>query len=159
MYTAAYLIPLAVITVWYLVRTWRNYRQYHSSTSAADPHHFSFADLFHSLPLVPHRLYNPLSRTNHDAAGSDATGSFQADLEAGLSSAYFDLNTNIASGDGRAGLDRGEEIKHIMTSEKCGFDEARKIYHQRVMRSNNIDPNTGIPLDPKAVLFLPKGRS
>ncbi|RKP35244.1 hypothetical protein BJ085DRAFT_23524 [Dimargaris cristalligena] len=101
------------------------------------------------MPLIPEHWG---SRTG----ANTRTGSFQADLEAGLTSDNFDISSNVRNGDPRTGLDRGDEIKTIMTTEKCGFDEARKIYHERALKSHNIDPLTGIPLDPKAVFFLPR---
>ena len=80
--------------------------------------------------------------------------SFANDIEGGFSSADFDLTSNIASGDSRAGLDeQGKaEVKRIMRSDKVDFDEARRIYTERRFAKNNIGPD-GRPRDPKFVSF------
>ncbi|KAJ1661060.1 hypothetical protein IWQ61_000098 [Dispira simplex] len=146
MWSVLYLVPLIAITVWYLWRIWANYQHYRR-VEPSPSHSISLRDFLPSLSRVPWR-----SSTN--IIGSDGDG-FQQDIEAGLSSSTFDISQNIRDGDTRPGLDRGAEITTIMKSQGCDFDEARKIYHQRVLRSNNVDPVTGIPLDPKAVFFGP----
>jgi hypothetical protein len=40
-----------------------------------------------------------------------------------------------------------------MAVKKVGFDEARRILAQARMEKNGIDPKTGRPLDPRAVMF------
>lgn len=82
-------------------------------------------------------------------------GSFATDLEDGFSSSTFDLAENILSGDTRAGLDDGDKaaISRIMAIKKVGFDEARRILAGVRMEKNGIDPRTGRPLDPRAVMF------
>ncbi|ORX91518.1 hypothetical protein K493DRAFT_286679 [Basidiobolus meristosporus CBS 931.73] len=80
------------------------------------------------------------------------TGTFLEDLENGLSSETFDILPNIEGGDSRPGLD-SEEIHRIMKKHGCTFDEARVIRQQLKFKNNNIDPATGMPLDPKAVVF------
>ena len=82
-------------------------------------------------------------------------GSFATDLENGFSSANFDLSENIDSGDTRAGLDDNDKaaISRIMATKKVGFDEARRILAGVRMEKNGIDPLTGRPLDPRAVMF------
>ncbi|PVU99984.1 hypothetical protein BB559_000245 [Furculomyces boomerangus] len=77
---------------------------------------------------------------------------FVQDYLDGLSSETFDVGINIGKGDDRVGLD-SDEIKMIMKDEKVSFDSARLIRQQRIMLKNNIDPNTGLPLDPKAFVF------
>ncbi|KAL8791439.1 MAG: hypothetical protein Q9213_000055 [Squamulea squamosa] len=80
--------------------------------------------------------------------------SFSNDIEAGFSSGDFDLNTNVAAGDSRRGLDqRGKrEVQKIMKSRKIDFDEARRLYVEQSFASNNIGPD-GRPRDPKFVSF------
>ncbi|KAK9707777.1 hypothetical protein K7432_009987 [Basidiobolus ranarum] len=80
------------------------------------------------------------------------TGAFLEDLENGLTSENFDILPNIEGGDSRPGLD-SEEIRKIMKKHSCTFDEARVIRQKLKFQSNNIDPVTGMPLDPKAVVF------
>ncbi|KAK9470881.1 uncharacterized protein V1510DRAFT_421746 [Dipodascopsis tothii] len=90
------------------------------------------------------------------SAGTYATasdGSFQHDLESGLSSDTFSLHGNLA-GDARKGLqeDSKLEIQNIMREHHMGFDEARRLYVSRAMERNAIGPD-GRPRDPKAVFF------
>ncbi|KAI8886551.1 hypothetical protein K501DRAFT_243975 [Backusella circina FSU 941] len=80
-------------------------------------------------------------------------GSFESDIEDGLTSSQFDLTSNINEEDSRAGLKDKEEIMRIMKKQKCTFDEARLIRQQKLLKKNNIDPATGLPLDPKFVSF------
>ncbi|KAG2174494.1 hypothetical protein INT44_006757, partial [Umbelopsis vinacea] len=83
-----------------------------------------------------------------------STGSFEDDIEDGLTSSNFDIEEhNIEEGDSRAGLKNKEEILKIMKRQGCSFDEARLIRQQRLLKKNNIDPATGLPLDPKFVSF------
>ncbi|KDN44753.1 hypothetical protein K437DRAFT_129994 [Tilletiaria anomala UBC 951] len=76
--------------------------------------------------------------------------------DAGLHSTLFDIEANINDGDTRSGLDQrgAEEVTAIMHAQGVSFDEARLIRHQNILRQNNIDPHTGMPLDSKAVLSL-----
>ncbi|GFF27004.1 UPF0357 protein AAL017W [Aspergillus udagawae] len=96
------------------------------------------------LPLipVPDHLYTRLP------------SSFTGDLEAGLSSSQFDISSNIADGDTRAGLDNKakREVQKIMKTQNVNFDEARRIYTQRRFATHNIGPD-GRPRDPKFVSF------
>lgn len=80
--------------------------------------------------------------------------SFEDDMEAGLSSANFDLAGNVASGDGRAGLDDAakREVLRIMKRRRLKFDEARRVYMEQRFRENGIGPD-GRPRDPKFVSF------
>ncbi|PGG98547.1 hypothetical protein GX51_06743 [Blastomyces parvus] len=80
--------------------------------------------------------------------------SFTGDMEAGLSSADFDLSDNVAAGDGRAGLDRvgKREVLKIMKRQRVDFNEARRLYMERRFAKNDIGPD-GRPRDPKFVSF------
>jgi len=93
------------------------------------------------LPRVPY-LYTRLPT------------SFRDDIEAGLSSAAFDLSANVEAGDSRQGLDeRGKrEVQAIMKRRGVGFDEARRLYMEDRFRKNDIGPD-GRPRDPKFVSF------
>lgn len=81
-------------------------------------------------------------------------GSFSGDMEAGLSSATFDLSGNVADGDGRAGLDDAAkaDILKIMKKRRMRFDEARMVYTEGRFKANGIGPD-GRPRDPKFVSF------
>lgn len=80
--------------------------------------------------------------------------SFTNDIESGFTSTDFDLSTNVAAGDSRAGLDHQAkvEVQRIMKSKKLGFDEARRMYTEARFAKNNIGPD-GLPRDPKFVSF------
>ncbi|KAL7310495.1 hypothetical protein PS15m_009988 [Mucor circinelloides] len=80
-------------------------------------------------------------------------GSFESDIEDGLTSSQFDLHANLDEEDSRAGLKDKEEIMRIMKKQNVSFDEARLIRQQKLLKKNNIDPVTGLPLDPKFVSF------
>ncbi len=41
-----------------------------------------------------------------------------------------------------------------MREQGVSFDQARLIRHRDILVRNNIDPNTGLPLDSKAVTSL-----
>ncbi|AEO69532.1 55e703dd-ecd4-46a4-8145-48db3e327d6c [Thermothielavioides terrestris] len=86
--------------------------------------------------------------------GPAPPGSFEDDMEAGLSSATFDLTGNVEGGDGRAGLDDAakREILKIMKKRRLKFDEARRVYMEQRFRENGIGPD-GRPRDPKFVSF------
>jgi hypothetical protein len=83
-----------------------------------------------------------------------APGSFEDDIEAGLSSANFDLAGNVEGGDSRSGLDNGakREILRIMKKRRLKFDEARRVYMEQRFRENGIGAD-GRPRDPKFVSF------
>ncbi len=80
--------------------------------------------------------------------------SFSNDIESGFTSSDFDLSTNVAAGDSRAGLDQSakREIQKIMRSRRVGFDEARRMYTEQRFERNGIRPD-GRPRDPKFVSF------
>ncbi|KAH6841084.1 hypothetical protein B0I37DRAFT_419058 [Chaetomium sp. MPI-CAGE-AT-0009] len=83
-----------------------------------------------------------------------APGSFEDDMEAGLSSANFDLAANVEGGDGRAGLDDNakREVLRIMKKRRLKFDEARRVYMEQRFKENGIGAD-GRPRDPKFVSF------
>ncbi|PGH14434.1 hypothetical protein AJ79_03077 [Helicocarpus griseus UAMH5409] len=80
--------------------------------------------------------------------------SFSGDIEAGLSSSDFDLSSNVADNDSRAGLDRvaKREVLKIMKRRRVDFNEARRIYTEQRFAKNDIGPD-GRPRDPKFVSF------
>ncbi len=80
--------------------------------------------------------------------------SFEDDMEAGLSSANFDLAGNVEAGDSRAGLDdtAKREVLRIMKKRRLKFDEARRVYMEQRFRENGIGAD-GRPRDPKFVSF------
>jgi len=96
------------------------------------------------LPLLPDSgyLYSRLPST------------FIGDIEAGFTSADFDLDANVVEGDSRQGLDNKAkyQIKKIMKSQRVNFDEARRLYTEQRFAKNNIGPD-GRPRDPKFVSF------
>ncbi|KAF8318683.1 hypothetical protein DL93DRAFT_2075555 [Clavulina sp. PMI_390] len=109
-------------------------------------------------PYLPERVLNTI-RSSEDRIRSyipyAPLSTFEAQRDAGLSSGNFDLEGNIA-GDSRTGLDGrvAEEIRRIMREQNVTFDQARLIRHREQLVLNGIDPNTGLPLDAKAVTRL-----
>lgn len=93
-------------------------------------------------------------RTRRRMRYASVSSSFADDLEDGLSSANFDIEANIASGDLRLGLLEAAtaEIKRSMASKGLLFDEARLQYLQGQLGLNNIGAD-GVPLDPRTVTF------
>ena len=81
---------------------------------------------------------------------------WNSQASAGLSSTLFDINSNIADGDSRSGLDPtgAQDVQTIMQTQGVSFDQARLIRHKQILVRNNIDPNTGLPLDSKAITSL-----
>lgn len=79
---------------------------------------------------------------------------FTKDAVVGLESENFSLDKNLATHDERPGLDDecASEISSIMANSNCSFDEARLELTRRRMREAGIDPDTGLPLDPKTLL-------
>ena len=111
-----------------------------------------------SVNLLP-VLYLTRNRWNHlvpipDYIYTRLSSSFTNDIESGFTSADFDLSTNVAAGDSRAGLDQQakREVQKIMKNRKVGFDEARRMYTEARFAKNNIGPD-GLPRDPKFVSF------
>jgi len=62
----------------------------------------------------------------------------------------------MEAGDSRTGLDEAgaREVHVIMQQQGISFDEARLVRHKRILQQNGIDPQTGLPLDSKAVTRL-----
>lgn len=104
------------------------------------------------LPLLPELPFLPSS--TRDYLYSHLPSSFADDMEAGLSSANFDLAGNVQSGDARAGLDNAAkaEILRIMKKRRLRFDEARRVYMEQRFSANGIGAD-GRPRDPKFVSF------
>lgn len=102
-----------------------------------------FSRLFNHIPGS--RRYTPLPAFDWSSQAS-----------AGLTSTLFDINANIENSDSRTGLDPSgaQDIQTIMQTQGVGFDQARLIRHQQILVQNNIDPQTGLPLDRKAVTSL-----
>lgn len=100
-------------------------------------------------PILP-----DLAFRSRDYIYSRLPSSFAGDVEAGLSSDTFNLNGNIESGDGRAGLDSEAkaEILRIMKKRRLKFDAARKAYMENKFKANGIGAD-GRPRDPKFVSF------
>ncbi|CAG7851743.1 SubName: Full=Uncharacterized protein {ECO:0000313/EMBL:CCA71657.1} [Serendipita indica DSM 11827] len=80
---------------------------------------------------------------------------FQEQAEQGYSTSAFDLAGNV-SDDARVGLDEEQlqEIREIMRRKRVNFDEARLIRQKMEMRRHGIDPDTGLPIDSKAITRL-----
>ncbi|RSH86411.1 uncharacterized protein EHS24_004661 [Apiotrichum porosum] len=85
------------------------------------------------------------------------TYTFADQAAAGMSSSNFDLEANLGEGssENRMGLDDAgvEEVRRIMAVERCTFDQARLIRHNRILAKNGIAPD-GTPLDRKAITRL-----
>ncbi|KAH3685628.1 hypothetical protein WICPIJ_003375 [Wickerhamomyces pijperi] len=78
---------------------------------------------------------------------------FQNDIESGLSSSTFNLQSNN-NDDNRKGLDEQSKSKilEIMNDKGITFDAARLEYFKGRLLENNIGPD-GTPLDPRAFTF------
>ncbi|KAI7862842.1 hypothetical protein BDF14DRAFT_1745838 [Spinellus fusiger] len=63
-------------------------------------------------------------------------GSFENDIEDGLTSSQFNLQVNLEEDDHRSGLKDKEEILKIMKKSNVSFDEARLIRQQRLLMKN-----------------------
>jgi len=105
------------------------------------------------LPLVPELPELP-AFPGRDYLYSRLPSTFAGDMEAGLTSANFDLAANVESGDGRAGLDDAAkaEVLKIMKRRRLKFDDARRVYMENRFKQNGIGPD-GRPRDPKFVSF------
>ncbi|KDQ11848.1 hypothetical protein BOTBODRAFT_34939 [Botryobasidium botryosum FD-172 SS1] len=106
--------------------------------------------------ILPHLPVAISSRLPASLSTYTPLSTFEDQRSAGLSSSTFDIEQNMVDGDSRSGLDdrAAEEIRRIMLTERVGFDQARLIRHQRILAQNGIDPQTGMPLDAKAVTRL-----
>ncbi|KAI9297461.1 hypothetical protein K502DRAFT_323273 [Neoconidiobolus thromboides FSU 785] len=80
---------------------------------------------------------------------------YEEDIAKGLNSANFNLKDNIKNNDDERGLD-SELVEDIMEEDACDFDEARLLLFYKKCCENNIDPISGLPLDPKAGFFPKK---
>ncbi|SJX64594.1 uncharacterized protein SRS1_15411 [Sporisorium reilianum f. sp. reilianum] len=101
------------------------------------------------------RLYNRFTARSSQYAPIPGS-SWGANLSNGLSSSLFDITANIDANDPRSGLDPSgaQDVQTIMANQGVTFDQARLIRHKQILVQNNIDPNTGLPLDSKAVTSL-----
>lgn len=106
------------------------------------------------LALIPELPFLPDSTREYLYSRLPLASSFAADMEAGLSSATFDLAGNVEGGDGRSGLDQAAkaEILKIMKKRRLRFDDARRAYMEQRFSANGIGPD-GRPRDPKFVSF------
>jgi len=106
------------------------------------------------LPLLPPLDPPDVWFPGRDYLYARLPGSFAADMEAGLSSATFDLGDNVEAGDSRAGLDAAakRDILRIMKRRRLQFDEARRVYMEQRFQRNGIGAD-GLPRDPKLVTF------
>ncbi|CAI5760378.1 unnamed protein product [Candida verbasci] len=79
---------------------------------------------------------------------------FYEDLNDGLSSINFDLESNIENEDIRDGLnmENKNKIKKIMKDKGLNFDDARLELIRNELHENEIDED-GVPKDPKLVTF------
>lgn len=97
------------------------------------------------LPIIAPYLPSALvARLSHYTPLS--TFSFSDQVAAGMSSSSFDVesaNLGEGSSEARLGLDEAgvEEVRRIMAVERCGFDQARLIRHNRHLAKNGIAPD------------------
>jgi hypothetical protein len=73
-------------------------------------------------------------------------------IDAGLNSPSFSLDGNLRAGDRRR-VSIDPRLAEAMQQDGVGFDEARFRLVQRQMQDAGIDPQSGLPLDPKAVVM------
>jgi len=106
------------------------------------------------LPPFQDRLHNLRFPGSGYLYSRLAPGSFDDDMEAGLSSSNFDLTGNVEGGDSRSGLDDAakREVLRIMKKRRLKFDEARRVYMEQRFKENGIGAD-GRPRDPKFVSF------
>ena len=94
------------------------------------------------------------------AGGSESAGqqremmSIEAAVDQGLSTDSFDLAPNVAANDRRKVDPAVFEMQRIMARDSVDFDTARVLYNKQKMREAGICPETGLPLDPKALTSL-----
>ncbi|KAG8756471.1 hypothetical protein FRC14_003045 [Serendipita sp. 396] len=107
------------------------------------------------LALLPAELAMRLPSSWFASDYTLLPSTFQEQAEQGYSTSAFDLEGNI-SDDARVGLDSQQldELREIMRRKRVNFDEARLIRQRMEMRRNGIDPDTGLPIDAKAVTRL-----
>lgn len=139
------------------------YEYYYSSAKKIKSHHVVILLIIVGLVLLfhfrhkiaaAHDRYRTRTRLRYSRLSGRESNGFEDDLEEGLSSNNFDIQSNIASNDTRKGLleEAKQEIRVIMNDQGLSFDEARLSYLQQKLDKNGIDKN-GMPLDPKTVTF------
>ncbi|KAF9374400.1 hypothetical protein CPB97_012121 [Podila verticillata] len=107
---------------------------------------------WHRLHQLLHQVTTTTTRVSRFGQEKQAN-TFARNIEEGLSSANFDLQLNVINQDQRQGLENTDEIRQLMSDHGYDFDQARLFRQQRMMAAHGIDPETGCPLDPKAVYF------
>ncbi|KIW57448.1 hypothetical protein PV05_05999 [Exophiala xenobiotica] len=102
------------------------------------------------VPYLPGRVQDAISGLSYTRVPT----TFMGDVESGLTSADFDLSSNITEGDSRSGLDQKakRDIQRLMKIRGINFDEARRVYMEQRFKKNGIGED-GIPRDPKFVSF------
>jgi len=103
------------------------------------------------------RILSLFQHSNPSLGGYSRLATFSSQAAHGLSSGNFDIEqSNMEAGDSRTGLDEAgaREVHVIMQQQGISFDEARLVRHKRILQQNGIDPQTGLPLDSKAVTRL-----
>ncbi|KAK5458045.1 hypothetical protein LTR67_002518 [Exophiala xenobiotica] len=102
------------------------------------------------VPHLPERMQDAISGLSYTRVPT----TFMGDVESGLTSADFDLSSNIVEGDSRSGLDQKakRDIQRLMKIRGINFDEARRVYMEQRFKKNGIGED-GIPRDPKFVSF------
>jgi len=102
------------------------------------------------VPYMPNRVQDAVSGLSYTRVPNN----FMGDVEAGLTSADFDLSSNVMEGDSRGGLDQKakRDVQRLMKIRGINFDEARRVYMEQRFKKNGIGED-GIPRDPKFVSF------
>jgi len=103
------------------------------------------------------RIVSLFQNSNLSRGGYSRLATFSSQAAHGLSSGNFDIEeNNLEAGDSRTGLDEAGalEVHAIMQQQGISFDEARLVRHKRILQQNGVDPQTGLPLDSKAVTRL-----
>jgi len=104
-----------------------------------------------------HKILSLFPSSSPIHSGYSRLATFSSQAANGLTSRNFDLEeNNLEAGDSRSGLDEAgaREVHVIMQQQGVSFDEARLIRHKRILQQNGIDPQTGMPLDSKAITRL-----
>lgn len=102
------------------------------------------------VPYMPERMQDTISGLSY----TRVPNTFMGDVESGLTSADFDLSSNVMEGDSRGGLDQKakRDVQRLMKLRGINFDEARRVYMEQRFKKNGIGED-GIPRDPKFVSF------
>lgn len=139
-------------------KTWSYYYHYSNGENMVKSHHIIGVLVIVGLVLLfhfRHRIAEAHDRYRmHRRVRYSSVGGFEDDLENGLNSNTFDIESNILNSDTRAGLlqEAKEEIKKLMTSHDISFDEARLQYTQSQLNRHGINKD-GLPSDPRLVTF------